>query len=109
MKPHTFIVLACVLPLSACGEGASSGSANRSDAAPRGTFSSGANNMSAGGAPERGELEKLRLDNRSQRPAPPPVPSGAPAGTSASSNVAAERDLQNDTLTGRPATLGSSR
>lgn len=104
MKSHTFIVLACVLPLSACDEGASSGSANRADAAPRGTFSSGVNGMSAGGASERGELERLRLDNRSQRPAPPPIPSGgAPASTSASSNTA-DRDLQTDTLTGRPST-----
>ena len=93
------IVLASALVLSACDDIGTSTS-NRSDAAPRGTFSSGVNGMSGGGAPERGELEKLRLDNRSQRPAPPPIPRGAPA--SASSNAPAERDLQTDTLTGRP-------
>ena len=105
MKPRSLIVLACtaLLPLSACDDAGDMRSNDRSGA-PRGTFSSGVNGMSAGGASERGELERLRLDNRSQRPAPPPVPSGAPAGTSASSNVAADRDLQTDTLTGRPST-----
>jgi hypothetical protein len=98
------IALASTLILSACDDmGTSAG--NRSDAAPRGTFSSGVNGMSAGGAPERGELEKFRLDNRSQRPAPPPVPSGAaPPAIGSANNAAADRDLQNDTLTGRPAT-----
>jgi hypothetical protein len=104
MKPHTFIVLACVLPLSACDDAGDMRSNDRSGA-PRGTFSSGANNMSAGGAPERGELEKLRLDNRSQRPAPPPIPSGgAPATSPSGSATAGDRDLQTDTLTGRPST-----
>ena len=103
MRVDMLIVLASTLILSACDDMGTS-AANRSDAAPRGTFSSGVNGLSAGGASERGELERLRLDNRSQRPAPPPVPRGAPAGTSASSNVAAERDLQSDTLTGRPTT-----
>jgi hypothetical protein len=103
MRAGMLIVLTSTLILSACDEGDTS-AANQSEAAPRGTFSSGVNGMSGGGAPERGELEKLRLDNRSQRPAPPPVPRGAPAGTGASSNVAPERDLQTDTLTGRPTT-----
>jgi hypothetical protein len=105
MKPRSLIVLACtaLLPLSACDDAGDMRSNDRSGA-PRGTFSSGVNGMSAGGASERGELERLRLDNRSQRPAPPPIPSGgAPASTSASSNTA-DRDLQTDTLTGRPST-----
>lgn len=105
MRHRILVVAACaaLLPLSACDDMGTS-AANQSDAAPRGTFSSGANGMSASGAPERGELERLRLDNRSQRPAPPPIPSGgAPARTSASSNTA-DRDLQTDTLTGRPST-----
>jgi hypothetical protein len=104
MRHRIFIGAACaaLLPLSACDD-MGTNTANRSDAAPRGAFSSGVNGMSAGGAPERGELEKLRLDNRSQRPAPPPVPIGA-APTGSASNAVTDRDLQSDTLTGRPAT-----
>jgi hypothetical protein len=99
MKRRPRVLLAGALLVAACDD--ITGPTNRSDAAPRGTFHSGVNGMSASGAPERGELERLRLDNRSQRPAPPPVPSGA---TSAS---AASRDPQIDPLTGRPTALGA--
>lgn len=110
MRPDAFVfmginphILAAflLLPLSACDDGGGFRTNDRSGA-PRGTFSH-AGSQTGNGAPERGELERLRLDNRSQRPAPPPVPSGgAPASPTSASTV--ERDLQADTLTGRPTT-----
>lgn len=99
MKPHLLILL--LLPLSACDDSGGFSSNDRSGA-PRGTFSH-AGSDKGNGAPERGELERLRLDNRSQRPAPPPVPvGGAPASPSSASTNTGEREI--DTLTGRPTT-----
>ncbi len=96
-KPHAWMILACalLLPLSACDDSASIGTPDRSGA-PRGTFSN-AHSVIGNSAPERGELERLRH-------AAPASSGGAPAVGSASPNVAAERDPQSDTLTGRPTT-----
>lgn len=94
--------MALLLPLSACDDSGGFHANDRSGA-PRGAFSSGAGSQSGNGAPERGELERLRLDNRSQRPAPPPVPiGGAPASPTGASTNAGEREI--DALTGRPTT-----
>ncbi|HEX2758857.1 MAG TPA: hypothetical protein VHM27_00035 [Rhizomicrobium sp.] len=99
MKPHLLILL--LFPLSACDDSGGFSSNDRSGA-PRGTFSH-AGSDKGNGAPERGELERLRLDNRSQRPAPPPVPiGGAPASPTGAGTT--ERDPQTDLLTGRPTT-----
>lgn len=91
--------MALLLPLSACDDNGTFHASDRSGA-PRGTFSH-ASSQTGNGAPERGELERPRLDNRSQRPAPPPVPAGgAPASPTSASTT--ERDPQTDLLTGRP-------
>lgn len=101
MRRHMLAAVAA-LSLAACDDIAT-GPAGRGDAAPRGTFSGGVNQQ-GNSAPERGELERLRLDNRSQRPAPPPVPiGGAPSSGGGSTNAAAA-DLQTDPVTGRPVT-----
>lgn len=85
-----------LLPLSACDDAIGS---NDRSGAPRGTFSH-AGSQTGNGAPERGELERLRLDNRSPRPAPAPSGGGAPASPASASTI--ERDPQTDPLTGRP-------
>lgn len=96
LKPSTAI-LVLLLPLSACDDGGGFYANDRSGA-PRGTFSH-AGSQPGNGAPERGEVEKLRLDNRSPRP----VTAGG-GGTAPTSASTIERDPQTDTLTGQPTT-----
>lgn len=100
LKPGRTLALILLLPLSGCDDSGSF-QANDRSGAPRGTFSH-AGSQTGNSAPERGELERLRQDNQSQRPVQASS-GGASAVSSSSSNaVAADRDAQNDTLTGHP-------
>lgn len=93
-KPqHLIFACAALLSLSACDETASIGTPDRSGA-PRGTFSSNGTSVTGNSAPERGEWEKRTASSGS-----------ASASTGgASTNTAAERDPQNETLTGSSTT-----
>ncbi len=103
MRERIFMVAACaaLLPLSACDDIGTS-TANRSDAAPRGTFSSGVNGMSGGGAPERGELERLRSGQSQPAPGPTPDPTRRALRQCRAAMPPAERDLPNRHADGPP-------